>query len=38
MAIPVQGGAARAQAETFSVTVSFSEVGRLHQNKGNLNE
>lgn len=38
MAIAVPGGAAAGGLETFSVTVSFSEFGRLHHNIGKLNE
>jgi hypothetical protein len=38
MASAVRGGASGAPVETFSVTVSFSEFGRLHHNIGKLNE
>lgn len=38
MANAVRGGVAATGLETFSVTVSFSEFGRLHHNIGKLNE
>lgn len=38
MTIAVRGEAAAGALETFSVTVSFSEFGRLHHNIGKLNE